>query len=1211
MRLKRIEINGFKSFADKSVIEFPAGISCIVGPNGCGKSNIVDAIKWVMGEQSVQQLRGKAMEDVIFSGTEKRARVNLAEVSLILSELDMDNDVEKYSEIMVTRRLYRSGESEYLINKRPCRLKDIQDIFLRHGIGSRSFAIIGQGMIGNVTEATVEKRRSFIEEAAGIIRYNTRKKEALSKLASTDRNIFRLNDLIHETKKLKNSLARQAKKAKQYKILAQDLKETDLSVMVYYYEDYSRKIEDASELLDSLKKAEDGHAAQQDELKLKMSGIESELGVKKKIFFECQREKDSIVRKIDRIEGLIKELEKEKMRLASERVRLRETFSGLYEKNKKIEIEIKNTEEEIKSLTTDVSSMEEMLGVYQKELKDVHIRIKRLRKEKKEIFGQISSLTAERARRNNLFQRLSVNITHASRRIEQLQAEIEEARASKTALEADADRSRQDQKDLEIEKKDLASKIAAVDADIGRLKTACEKERGRISSLLSERGQRLSELNVLKKMDENLEWYKEGVKAVIKRLQAENRKDGDMAPAVIGDIIEVEPGFENAVEAALGDAIQHVVVQDDQTALELIGYLHDRKAGRAGFISAENSGVMAQKPPEAESVHTRLLDHVKIKPGFETAVRMLLSGTLVADDLQSAIRISRETENHVSVVTKDGEAVDNRGVIIGGSRDKLSKILEKKGRIKYLFSEVRSLENMIEKAEGLKKTLEDRLEEQEAGRSRLQKQMAEIKSRIVESEKEFFKADERLKQLRQRLEVSVLELNRISGEKQDMEKEFAAGKSELDRLDAEIATLEQQAGKLGKTIGRLSDGIRDQDERIVSLRLEITRKKAVLENFCKNKKRLSEFLKDAAFQREKTSKDISENQNKLEKTEQEISRQKPVLEKEKSGLLEIKKRLSTLEAELCGLEKDMIKINENIRKAEDATKKVREEIHRLEIEVSGLKINRQHIISRFLEKYSESFDDILNKYKKKVVSPDFSIDEAENRRTVLRKKIEGLNDVNLGAIKDFEEARARYDFLVSQKEDLNAAINDLKNVIKKINRITQSKFMETFDAINTRFKEIFSRLFNGGSAWLELTEPDKPLETGVELMIHPPGKRVSRLSLLSGGEKALSAIAFIFSIFLLNPASFCIVDEIDAPLDEVNVQRFNELVKIIGEQTQVIMITHNRNSMMFADMLFGITMSGSGVSKIISVDINEAVKLAGQAGSRTKYKAGYHVSYTN
>ncbi|NOY70669.1 MAG: chromosome segregation protein SMC [Deltaproteobacteria bacterium] len=1220
MQLKRIEINGFKSFADKSVIEFPPGISCIVGPNGCGKSNIMDAIKWVMGEQSIKQLRGKSMGDVIFAGTEKRARVNLAEVSLVLSDSDnqMIDNADEYTEIMVTRRLYRSGESVYMTNKRPCRLKDVQDVFLRNGIGPRSFTIIGQGNIGAVTEASAEERRSFIEEAAGIVRYNTRKKEALSKLDSTHRNLLRLNDLIVETNKLVNSLSRQAKKAERYKKAMEELKRADFLVMVHYHEDYSRRIEKTSALLEELRKTDDIHTSQADALSLAVAQIEIDQRIKEKKLAEYRDARACLRRKIEMLENEIARLVDEKTRLSEERVQLGEALSVLTEKSKKMAAEIDKGGKKREAIASFIADLEEKLTIQGEKSNDVQIQLDVLKSKQKENNKILSIAAADRARLANLFQKSSINRDHLKRRLKQLETEIKGAEKEESAIAAVLAEIKEKQEILAKEKNALMAEKKEAKKHVEEKSVALGKQVAEVNTIAAKRQKTVSELSVIKKMDENFDWYRDGVKAVINKLKAENAggnesRENCRKTGIVAEIIEAETGFENAVEACLGEAIQYVIVKDSSAALALIEHLRLSNAGRSGFMPSEPDPVLPVKP-EPASGFSLLTDHVKIKSGYKAIALALLAGTLVADDLESAITLAKKTGNAFRIATKGGEIVDRNGAITGGSTDKLSGILEKKQSIKRLSLEVKKIENELEQENTRRTQLERELRENENRLAQITKRNYRLADRILDTDKEFFRADAKLSQARQRQEVTNLEFTRLSGEKQDIETEISARKTAMEEIESQILSIEKQAGKLKKTIEALAESIASQDEKRVDLRLALTRKTAELENINQNTKRISEFLDDTLKEIERTRGDISARGKKLSDAERLISDKQKTLVAEKARLVDIKQKLRASDSDYQFIVKEMQLAGVRISETKTAMEQVREKIHRLELDLSGLQINRENLTSRFLEKYTESFSSVLKDLKEIVVAPDFSIERTENERLTLRQKTEGMGEVNIGAIDVFAETKERHDFLVTQKDDLNAAIADLQNVIKKINRITQKKFTETFEAVNASFRELFPRLFNGGSAWLELTLPDKPLETGVELMIHPPAKKVSRLSLLSGGEKALSAIAFIFSIFLLNSASFCLLDEIDAPLDDVNVHRFNELLKIIGEKTQVIMITHNKRSMMFSNVLFGVTMAGSGVSKTISVNIDEAVKLAGPAhegaGART-HEVKHNVTYTN
>jgi chromosome segregation protein len=530
--------------------------------------------------------------------------------------------------------------------------------------------------------------------------------------------------------------------------------------------------------------------------------------------------------------------------------------------------------------------------------------------------------------------------------------------------------------------------------------------------------------------------------------------------------------------------------------------------------------------------------------------------------------------------------------MVGGSQDKLSGIYKKKLELKQLSNQLLELDDALESGQQLQKDLESAVKQLETDIQKLTVQKNNFDKEIIDAEKRHFQASESLKHTQSHYDILILEKEKLLGEKTDIEEEIAAHDAALGEITKNEESAEKEIKSITRQISSLSEQISTYNQTEMDLKLSLTRLNAVLENTNKTLQRLNEFEAEGLKQNEQIKNDIIIKTQKRHQTTDEISE----TEKRLSEIIEV---LNIINAELENHDSDYQHLIVEINKTDDTIKQtksnieeVQDKVHQLELELNGFNIKRENVVNRFLDRYSQSFSQVLEEHREAVLSPDFSIEKTEAALASFRKKIERVGDVNLGAIEAYEEQKTRFEFLEKQRDDLVEAIEDLQSVIKKINRITQKLFMEMFHNINEQFKAMFPRLFAGGSAWLELTQPSNPLETGVELMIHPPGKKVTRLSLLSGGEKALSAIAFIFSIFLINPASYCLLDEIDAPLDEANTNRFNELLKIIGEKSQIIMISHNKRSMEFSDMLFGVTMGESGVSKLVTVDIE---KLSGRS----------------
>ncbi|MBS3755217.1 MAG: chromosome segregation protein SMC [Desulfobacterales bacterium] len=1212
MQLKKLEIYGFKSFADKCTIHFPPGVSAVVGPNGCGKSNVIDAIKWVMGEQSVRQLRGKAMGDVIFSGTDKKAPVNMAEVSLTLADISehAPSPVSAYSEIMITRRLYRSGESAYLINKQPCRLKDIHDIFLRYGMGTRSCAIIQQGNIGAITDATAEERRSFIEEAAGVVRYKTRRQEAISKVNATRENLTRINDVLEEIESQLETLSEQAEKARRYKDRRQRLKQAEIRIAVYYYEDYARRIEENEKLLERLREKDTFSAEALEELNAALSDIDSRRRAKEAEISKLQAQKSEKQRNTDKAENELKHLADEQSRLEEEITGLKQSLEEVEAKNKKIASEIEEGTEKTRELQSGIDDIESQLAEQKSASEEDQQQLAELKEALEQQKKRQMELSAQRAKYQNIYQNAAANKDHVKRRLKQVESDKAETENNIAEL-TETRHSQQDKQEKLRQTNDWLAE------EIQRCREAVKSERQELNAqikhvneLSNERAKYKSKLSVLNRMQSNFEWYKDGVRAVMKA-----RKEPELAGAaggpgcmeIIADLIEPEPGYEQAAEAALGETLQYIVVSDCTAGMGAVDYLKKNSAGRSGFVPIN----MSARPRADSGGNGRISpirNHIRVREGFEVVIDALIGDVGVAEDLQTA-RSALDSENTFSrVVTQNGDMTDCSGITTGGSADRLAGILEKKQEIRQVQHSLNEVDENLRTARQQQEALESAVRDYENELAAHTEKKHKNDAELLEAEKTLYKTDEKLKQARRHLEVVTLEQERLQGEKEDISDEIAEHDNALSGISEEIESLEADIEARNQQIETLNEKIKAFENRQMDLKLQFTKRSAELDNARQTVDRLKEYRDEGAGKVEQIQKDMDRKQKQADQARHRMDEMKKGLEAEKGELQSLREKLKSEQSDHQALASRQQETDKSISSTQSELEQTREKIHQIELDLSGLRINQENLVNRFLEKYADSFDQVRAACRDQVFAADFSIEKEESERAALKQKIDHMGEVNLGAIEAHETQKNRYDFLAGHRDDLEEALGDLENVIHRINRITRKLFVETFDAINEKFAELFPKLFNGGAAWLELTQPDKPLETGVELMIHPPGKKVSRLSLLSGGEKALSAIAFIFAIFLLNPAAFCLLDEIDAPLDDINVERFNELLKIIGENTQIIMITHNKKTMEFSDMLFGITMAGSGVSRLISVNIEEAMKINAQNADADPGKGTDHAS---
>ena len=1197
MKLKKLEVSGFKSFLDKTRIDFAGGISAIVGPNGCGKSNVIDAIRWAMGEQSVKQLRGKSKEDIIFAGTDGKPPGNMAEVSLTLlnDNGSAPEEFKDFAEIQVTRRLFRSGDSAYLMNKRPCRLKDIHNLFLGSGMGSRSYAIIQQGNIGAITDADPNERRVFIEEAAGVSRYKARKKEALQKVDSTNQNLLRLNDIISEVDRQMGGLNRQAKKAERYQKIRDKIQKLDVLVNLQKHKDFSKDIDETREMLKSLKDADLAHStelkkldAAVEKILLERTQLNNEISRQKSTRFEAQRKIDTLENDLTHLRDQIRQREREI-------VDLKRAGEELEEKNVRMADEVGESEAETAQLKEQIETIKAELSSEQANLREMKQQTAPLNEKLEQYKKSLMELVAQEARVGNIYQTTTRNRENIERRLKRVDEEVAAAEG-KASLLADAE------KKVEQELAEHRETLAALNSSIRSLREELEIKAKSLSQQVKEvqtlelkRKEIRSKYLALKKMDENFDWYRDGVKAILKEASSAGGPDQSGVYGIMADILSPSDGYETAVEAVLGEGLQYVIVKDQQVGESSIGFLADNNVGRSGFIplSSVKSPDCEGKKPEPSAL---LLNHVEVKPGFEKAADALLGHVVFAPDLREALEIWNRNGVFQTIVTADGHVISEQGIMAGGSKDKLSGILEKKREIRQLETELDGMESVIAKARGVQERIEAEVREMETDLQHQTEEKNYVSQMEIDAEKALFKASEELKTARRHLEIARLEQDQLVGEQTDIDEEMEKYERERDRVARDVKEAQDNVARTTVQIENLSADLEARNEKVVETQLKLTSLQARYENNVGNLRRLKEFQEDGKKRLEQISEDIVAKARRQEKDREGIE----CKERELAGHYEtfkgVDKQLEETEADYKAIDARLKESDQAKSEVEGKREQTLEKLRTVEMQLSQRQMQKENLVSRLEERYNQKFWQMQANYGGMLEEAEVSLEEMEGALQKKREQLRGLGDVNMGAIKEYEQLKTRYDFMIEQRDDLLKAIEDLHKVIRKINRITQEKFMDTFTAINEKMTEVFPRLFEGGGAELMLTDPDKPLESGVEFMISPPGKKLTRLSLLSGGEKALSAIAFIFSIFLIKPASFCLLDEIDAPLDEANVYRFNNLLKMIGESSQIIMITHNKRSMEFSDTLFGVTMEKKGISKLVSVNLNGNGSSGGQAG---------------
>ncbi|MCQ9207180.1 MAG: chromosome segregation protein SMC [Omnitrophica bacterium] len=1178
MYFKELEICGFKSFPNKTKLKFEPGITAIVGPNGCGKSNVSDSIRWVLGEQSAKTLRGGCMEDVIFNGTASIEPINMAEVSLTLSNESKMLPID-YDEVTITRRLFRSGESEYALNKTPVRLKDISSLLMGTGLGTNSYSIIEQGKIDLILSSKPEDRRFIFEEASGITRYKSKKKEALRKLEHTENNLVRIGDIINEVRRQINSIERHAKKAERYKKDFETMKELDLKLARYELQNITKALEESRAYLEEARKKEGISRLELEGYTASINNCRSELDAVMRDFTDIQKNLSEATLFIDK--------GRHKIELNGERINDLEGFKARSEaEESRLEKKVKAQEEEIQSVKRrfqDALKNKEEKGkaLAQKEVavENFSHEIEAHLKEVREAKNRTVDLLAFQTKTKNELIKLGADLTNRKTRLRRLETERENVKVEEeTARETLACAERE----LRASKERVRKEAELLDGLKNSLR-ACEAALGNIVARIRDNTNTLKALEskeeLLKDMIANYEGFDNGV-----RLVMEGAPDGVLYGiiGVVADILEPQAGYESALEAALGKKAQAIVVENKDSLQRALSFLEERKA-QAHFIIYEDIKGMAPQNRLRQIMNNiaspELSSFVKLKVPYETLKTYLLKGTYLAESRDEATEIYNAHGENVKFVTKEGLLFE-KGHVLGGfaGADTATSIIGRAKKLEDIRNQRVASEKNIESlaaSEARERQgvlgLEHKIAEAESLLKR-----EEISSANAMSKKEL--AEVNFKKITDELSIVKLEITEIDELVHELSFKGEGLNSRLNEKESEyvgvqefISTAEEQAQKKAKSKNELLFTISEIKSELVFLKNTEEETAKALEKEAK----MSEEFKE---QYENKKRDVLDSEEKASALREETKD----LEKEIDG-----KRTDEgcLKDELSGISERRIEISKGLRETERVSREKEKEAEELRNQMRNVEIKNRE--SELME--VNMTDRIRQAYKLDIhdVNAQFddiaSLEDARNEVEVLKIKLEKLGAVNLVAIEEHKELEERYSFLTRQQEDLLQAKETLHKAIVKINKTTMELFIETFRSIQAEFKNYFRLLFGGGHAELLLLDESDVLESGIEIVVRPPGKKLQNLLLLSGGEKALTAMALLFAVFKVKPSPFCILDEVDAPLDESNIGRFTRILHDFTKTSQFIIITHSKRTMQMANILYGITMEQKGVSKIVSV----------------------------
>ncbi len=1178
MYLSKLEIIGFKSFAQKVNLTFDSGISSIVGPNGCGKTNIVDAIRWVLGEQRYSALRSEKMEDVIFNGTKTRKPLGMAEASLVIENTKGILPSE-YTQVTIGRRVYRSGESEYLLNKVPCRLKDILDLFMDTGMGADAYSVIELKMVETILSDKTEDRRRLFEEAAGVTKYKHRRKAAYRKLESVQADLMRVNDIVTEVQKAVASLERQAKKAEQYNEVHIKLKELEIDLMEREYaHTFSRMapIEERFHALSADKNRIDvdlsQEEAQLDQLRSKMSDVEKRLA-------EAQRDVSTHMEKINKIEQKnlvaaerIKALESNIVRFETEKLELHEQLLQLETSKVTLNERIKDFESQEQVLSVEFSQKQSALREFKAHLDARKSEAQSLNDKTIELVHRTAEVQALQDRKKGRVENLQGRRSHAEEESTAYAQEIQRVETESERLSAE---------DKQLRRQFTESEVRFYDAEANKkqLKDQLDALQFKEVELRGELERRAGKMDFLKAVIESREGVSEGV-----RFLSSTEKWSPKRRLTVADAINADEKYRAAIESALGEYSGLIVVDTVEDAERGIALLKEEQRGKSTFVCLDRLPEINAKlkRPNVPGVIGWAIDLAKFDTAYKPLFKFILDRVLVVENRSAATGVAQQMAG-VRCVTLEGEVATGIGITKGGSRrHDEGGAIGKQAQMEQLNLEITALQSDLEGVRSQKDDIQSRhdsidLRSFTNAVKSVEKEMNGVEMQMAQLQFEKKRAGDIIAKNREEIDTVVAEVVILTSE-------IAESEPALDAMRQERADVERKVGAISNEIEALEREYVEHSKVVNDLEITIVKLKGELQNAQNDLKRADATITDIHATLMRRDQDVRQSQL-------DIAGAQGILQENSSALADLGSELGLLEEKKAAVEEESSHAREEIHRIELKIKDERRHhddslkaTHELELKIAELKAKAEHIKARALEEFELTVE--LKTYPDEEFV-DFAALREEIQR--FRDKVKSLGNINFAAFEEYNTEKQRMEFLTGQRADLIEAEKTLLATIEEINTTAQNKFLQTFDLIRKNFAEIFKSLFDpGDEADLRLEEGVDPLEANIDIIAKPRGKRPTSISLLSGGEKTLTATALLFAIYLVKPSPFCILDEVDAPLDDANVDRFTKLLRKFSNNTQFIVVTHNKRTMEAANALYGVTMEEEGVSKLVTVRFNAA-----------------------
>ena len=1183
MYLKRLEIQGFKSFADKVEFEFPSGITAIVGPNGSGKSNVVDSIRWVLGEQSVKNLRGSKMEDVIFAGSDDRRPLGMAQVSLTLDNSTRMFDLD-FEEVTVSRRLYRSGESEYLINKSPSRLKDIQELFMDTGLGREGLSIISQGKVDEILSLKPEDRRGLIEEAAGIIKYKYRKREAERKMKETEDHLLRVEDIVSELEERVGPLGEQAEKARNYHAGKQELDKLELSMEVH---DISRNLVQEKQLAANKQRLEDqmseqsaglsGHEAELAQLRLTAQQQDASYQEQQKSFYQLQNQLERRIQQADANQQLLDNTREQMGHLEGEIVADKSEISVFQQEMLQKQKEASEAEQLFRQQKKAVLQQDGALRSAAQKLAQVE--------EQQEQHKQASFRNMqEQAHNHNALQRLEHELSGGDRTREKLLQKISELEAQLQTQQTDGLVLLAQRDALQEEQQKHNQTIAAMEHELEQRKRQQFVKRQELEKTQNSWQEQKSKANALRELEESGEGYQYGVKSIL-----EQKNSGTLQGIIgtVSQLITVPQHLEKAIETTMGGSLQNLVTEDDRQAQDAIQYLKLHKKGRATFLPLNT--VKGQRAEEDLSDEPNVLglavDLITFDKIYEQIMLHLLGKVWVIADLPSAVAIGKKRGFSYRMVTLDGELVTPGGALSGGNHEKnRGGLLARKRQIAELDGTVAQLAAQMEQQNRELDTYYAETGEKKEALAQLRSQDERFIRGIAQLEQQISQQVKEEQRTQHDLQLEQFSLQEQETQLEEQQVQLQQEKTRQLELEEQERQLQQQGEALKVQRQHLEENqktlqaIYNQNE--IQLATAQQRWELLEQQTTTEQKRLA-GMQDTLQQKEK---EYSQLQNRTEQYEAFICENRQLAAQEQVQLSAQNQQLLAYRDVRQQQQSRMHALEETVKEQRQMVEQLREQKYQLELNLNKIQGYLSGGYKRLAQNFACTYEDAQ---KKAVVLDD--IPQTQKQIQQLKHQLNSLGEINFTAIEEFEQVQQRLLFLKEQMQDLQEAKQSLDKVIQEMEKIMAQKFAETYKEVNARFTEVFQSMFGGGQAHLELSDPEDYLLTGIEIVAQPPGKKEQVLTLLSGGERAMTAIALLFSLLTVKPSPFCILDEIESALDDVNIDRFARFIREYAEKTQFIIISHRKGTMEAADVLYGVSMENKGVSRLMSVKVSDYV----------------------